>query len=372
MKILPYYSESDRMIKSGDLINGFNFCNQIFNHKCLAHYKAINETNQIGQFSRCPYGFASLLLVHKKRKAIFTSLDVIGVSNPREVKRRQSKYGSVIALRKEKALQLAQQDIEGYVNTVKLIEEVRIQRLENENLDKRISEIEFFVNSTIHEIRKLNREIKAKAEKSSKLNDESNNDGKLGFYLKDIFASSSLISQRLNAYDLIVNPDLIKQQKQRSIAIYGKFDKVKRILYELAAQKKVEIGLIGECYDRIQSYDFFDILPFIFIENAIKYSPGNRKIQIMFESKTDLLAVRINSIGPLVTNEEIPRIVEREFRGENAQAYCEGSGIGLYVAALICDLHNIHLEITSIAINDQFNGIPLGSFKVALFWDKMK
>ena len=72
---------------------------------------------------------------------------------------------------------------------------------------------------------------------------------RIAYLQKNVFATSSFISMRLDAYDFRANPELIEKQKPNEIPIYvlvqRKLDKSSLRLRDLAFGKEVFLG-IGE------------------------------------------------------------------------------------------------------------------------------
>jgi signal transduction histidine kinase len=82
------------------------------------------------------------------------------------------------------------------------------------------------------------------------------------------------------------------------------------------------------------------------LENAVKYSDLNTTIDIVATSVSipphprPLLGVAVQSIGLPISSAEIRSVQSRGFRGETAkQKIPAGTGIGLYIAKRIMDMH---------------------------------
>jgi two-component system, OmpR family, sensor histidine kinase QseC len=93
------------------------------------------------------------------------------------------------------------------------------------------------------------------------------------------------------------------------------------------------------------------------VSNALRYTPeqGSIAISAGMENGETLLAVTDN--GPGVPAEELPRLIERFYRGREAGA--EGSGLGLAIVQRIAELHGAQLEV---------NNLDSGGFSARLRW----
>lgn len=81
------------------------------------------------------------------------------------------------------------------------------------------------------------------------------------------------------------------------------------------------------------------------ILNAVKYS-NNQPIVIHLKSHSGKLLVEIIDQGIGILPEELIRVTENFYRGENAHGYT-GKGIGLSLANVIFKLHHIRMDISS-------------------------
>lgn len=223
------------------------------------------------------------------------------------------------------------------------------------------------VDFSLHEVRKFNRQIKRYSEEIlSGLGSLATKS--IESKAQSIFSASSMISTRLNIYDFEVNPQTITSQDTRSANIYKKFDKTRRILSSYAKEKNVILSPItGNSYHEIEIYQVFDFLPFVLMENAIKYSPESQDVNLEFDDAANELTITLSSIGPKNSKEELANIVQKGKRGRHAKIVDEsGGGYGLYFATLICDLHEIDMKIDSGDARLTYNGIEYSSFTVTL------
>lgn len=82
------------------------------------------------------------------------------------------------------------------------------------------------------------------------------------------------------------------------------------------------------------------------IENADKYSPQNRPIELGFIEHTNGTVISIKDHGVGISSDELPRIFERFYRGSNSHRQ-EGSGLGLSVVQLLADAMGARIEVNS-------------------------
>ncbi len=223
------------------------------------------------------------------------------------------------------------------------------------------------IDFSLHEVRKFNRQIKRYSEEILH-HIESIDKKTIEAKVKSIFASSSMMSIRLNIYDFEANPDIVTAQMPLSTSIYKKFDKARRILDVYAKDRGVKIlPFDGNSYLEISAYQILDFLPFVIMENAIKYSPRDQEVSVKFEDDKESLTIITSSFGPLNTKEELRDIFGKRFRGEGAQIVDNGGGgYGLYFGKLICDMHDIGITVDSDQSYTNFNGIKYSTFTVTL------
>ena len=223
------------------------------------------------------------------------------------------------------------------------------------------------IDNTLHELRKLNTQIKKQSEILKNAKGITNS--KLDDLSKNIFSTSQLISTRLDAYDFTINPNLIDMYGRRPVAVYKKFEKAYHCLKRTVFERNLQINLKKQSTTEILAYRIFELLPFMLLENAIKYSPENREINCYFhEQNKKLKSIIIDSYGPKLEPGEIHIITDKGVRGKNAHNV-EGSGIGLYLARLICEYHSIELNISQFGTEKTIDGIIYLGFKVSLIFE---
>jgi len=79
------------------------------------------------------------------------------------------------------------------------------------------------------------------------------------------------------------------------------------------------------------------------IDNAQRYSPPGSPIHVVLQHGKTALTISIADRGPGVDEAELPRLIERFYRGSAVTA--EGSGLGLTLVHRIAELHDGRLEL---------------------------
>lgn len=83
------------------------------------------------------------------------------------------------------------------------------------------------------------------------------------------------------------------------------------------------------------------------LENAIKYSPAQSRIIIQTRESENQMSVHIFDEGPGISEDELPKVTTKFFRGKTAGTTTKGTGLGLYLAKYFVELHRGTLTIQS-------------------------
>lgn len=223
---------------------------------------------------------------------------------------------------------------------LELSDKVALLKKQNLELKEDAETTKEILNNTLHEIRRFSAQLSKFCEKISRDTISLPN---LNQTALSAFYTAGMISSRLAYTDIELNPKAIESQTPIRSGIFKKFDKAKRILAEEAKNKGVNVNLIGESRVEIETLPVFELLPFVIIENAIKYSPKNQAVDIVFEYYSGRQIVTINSQGPDVAEDELPRIFEKGFRGASTKTM-PGEGLGLFLAKRVCEFHGISIR----------------------------
>lgn len=331
---VPMFHPGLNELTDGVLIKASDYCkrNCINNPRCQQHYQNLFEKDS-GNYV-CPYGFVSTVFVDKDcEKYIFTSLRLIGIYNPKQADpKSKSDFNSPKGERKLNA-KLTEEDLQSYIEYY----------LEYKYGVEGYSSLRGFVENIFHDIRKFNGQLK---QKSSRLLNKANSGNKgAGQFLElsqNITSICSFMSLRLNAYDFTYNEELLDSTEPCSYNMHKIFHKVKQCLKDKADDRnlKIDIECNGECGD-IKAYDSIELLPYILLDNAIKYSDARSRIKVRITDSPQKCCFSVSSQSLKLKEGEKEKIFGRGFRGENARRLTqEGLGIGLYTAAKICKIHD--------------------------------
>jgi signal transduction histidine kinase len=89
-------------------------------------------------------------------------------------------------------------------------------------------------------------------------------------------------------------------------------------------------------------------LLYILLDNAIKYSQQNGRVQLSISSEKDSAVISVSDNGIGMDEKELPHIFERFYRVDKARTRQHGGhGLGLSIAKWIVDLHDGKMSVTS-------------------------
>lgn len=154
------------------------------------------------------------------------------------------------------------------------------------------------------------------------------------------FLTDSLIKMsRLETNMLALN--------QESSRIIECIEEAKKQAEPLVDKKNISIDIMGDT-NTIVKYDKKWTLEAIcnILENAIKYTNENGKIEINIEKLESFLRIDIIDNGIGIDNENINNVFKRFFREQKVHNI-EGVGIGLYLSKNIIELQNGYIKLKS-------------------------
>ncbi|WP_265455855.1 two-component system sensor histidine kinase SapS [Enterococcus sp. HY326] len=113
-------------------------------------------------------------------------------------------------------------------------------------------------------------------------------------------------------------------------------------------QKNLKLEILGEDYQVLTDAKWLSYIFRQLLSNAIKYTPVNGEVQILMENTPDgiQLSVKDNGIG--IPSEDVKRIFDKGFTGENGRRSEQHStGLGLYLAYNLAEKLNVKLSVQS-------------------------
>lgn len=140
---------------------------------------------------------------------------------------------------------------------------------------------------------------------------------------------------RLESADFPIEP--------RSINLIGIVEDTKRTIQKIAADKNINIELkvIGDQFDFTGDYVRLRQMFIILLDNAVKFSQPNSKIEMVLNGDTEK-SLSIIDYGRGIDEELLPHIFDRFYRRRD-ESNKKGSGLGLAIAKQIAMRHNIKI-----------------------------
>lgn len=156
--------------------------------------------------------------------------------------------------------------------------------------------------------------------------------------------NSLLRLSRLESEEIKKNfsPIYVKEIVKDALSNINKQAKYKNI--KIINKVKVNDQILGDKNSLIQ-------LLTIFLDNAIKYSPANKEISLVFESNKNFKNLIIKDQGIGINKKDLDHIFDRFYKSDISRARTNDSkesyGIGLSIAKSIAEVHDINIIVTS-------------------------
>lgn len=337
----PYKFSRRGTMREGAIFDIPTCCKKNCNGKrCQEFYS--NLPNVEGLYI-CPYGFTVAFTFIDETQVYLMGLHIVGHCNRRLLKKylKENDFSPLMTYEKYKSLinKLKTQNTTYNKERKQITKELH----EDEFLDKTV-----LIENTIHELRTINREIKIHSEDLIRITEDgvTSNTNIINELSKKIYSSSQLMTIRLDTYDFGLRPNETFAKDIHPMVIHKKFVKSAKCLQSKALANNVFIRWSGESYSEVNASDIVEILPYIIIENGIKYSFPNKDITIEFSESERAINVVITSLSLRPQEKNLNILYERGYRGENAKYLKDGQGIGLYLAHTICNFYNIEMDIS--------------------------
>ncbi len=163
---------------------------------------------------------------------------------------------------------------------------------------------------------------------------------------KALYKSVSLLEERIKLMDLISNPEAALHGQKRPTPVYKILEKLVKINYALARDRKINLKITGKSFNKPYLYDSFSTVLLVLIDNAIKYSRVNQDVTITIsDTKNNGVSVLIESYSPCIKHEMKEKIFDKNIRGGYARYISrKGSGIGLYLAQIVAKANGFKIH----------------------------
>ena len=310
-------------------------------NKCSSFYLKVFASFETG-FYTCPFGYAIYYI--KKKNLAYIGLRVSGVN------RKGKHVGEGIylpSISKERLLSVIDY-------------EMSMLSIENE-----CERMRGFKDELQHGMEKILGTCRAKSESLLAALDEdgtSLNPQSLRQDLKTILIGN--IQLRNLFYATRIRFDSSLSYKSFPTVVYNKFYKAKKLLHKYWG-RDVHIELNGASFSKYNLTASFELLPYLLLENASKFSLAGASVEVSFSEHERQLDVVISNIGPLTRKSQEQLCSDHE-RGEySAEAQVEGSGIGLFTCQEIARINQLGFTILSDSANISYvDAIPYAPFIV--------
>jgi PAS domain S-box-containing protein len=84
-----------------------------------------------------------------------------------------------------------------------------------------------------------------------------------------------------------------------------------------------------------------------FVNNAVKYAPDSKIIEVNIEKAGDMARVSVTDKGPGITDDKLNHLFDRYYRVQTHGIQGSGLGLGLYICAEIIKKHDGEIGVTS-------------------------
>lgn len=118
----------------------------------------------------------------------------------------------------------------------------------------------------------------------------------------------------------------------------------------LAKNKNITLENIISDYPLVANKQALVELFVILLDNAVKYSPKNKKITLKTKKTDNQVLIQISDQGMGIDKKDLPRIFGRFYRADASRTknQVEGFGLGLSIAKNIAKLHHGKIEVKSV------------------------
>lgn len=159
-----------------------------------------------------------------------------------------------------------------------------------------------------------------------------------------LYQSINFLIEQLGLADVISNPESITYGRKSNSSIRPFIYKMAKLFEAGANARHLFISVEGDTNVHVSTYQSFQLVPLIILDNAIKYGRTGTNVIIKFHQDDSALQIEFISYGDVVPVHESTKIFQRHIRGSNAEMrHPHGTGLGLFLAKQIVDAHGYEL-----------------------------
>lgn len=200
-----------------------------------------------------------------------------------------------------------------------------------------------FVANVSHELKTPLTSIKGFAETLKYVEDNSTREKFLDIINKEAERLSRLINDIL----ILSNIENCNEIAKEEFVAGEVIEAVINIVTPQADTKNITIEFCNESNETlVGNKDKYHQLVLNLVENAVKYTEENGKVNIKLYNKKRFLYLEIKDNGIGIPKEDLPRIFERFYRVDKARG-SGGTGLGLAIAKHIAKMFNGEIFVTS-------------------------
>lgn len=142
------------------------------------------------------------------------------------------------------------------------------------------------------------------------------------------------------------NPDF--KMEMQNVDLKYIVEDVIRSMRRIAKQKGVQLNFTYSDEDFMTMGDYGRLrqMVMIILDNAIKFTPKEKKIEIAILKNSGLISIIVQDEGCGICSDDLPHIFERFYK-QRSEKNKTGVGLGLAIAKQIADRHDITISVTS-------------------------
>lgn len=351
------------LLKSGidEIIDGFFIkcpihCKTKMSSRCKDYYqKILDDEYKINEVLTCPFGFNSYAIKVLDRKEIFTGLKVLNEFKEKSNNKIESK---------ERIVVITKDQLIDYTSHYKVIATTDYKyNILYDMVDNYIHDVKEYTSNIDERINQIYKKVQSKRRKSGfdELIEKSGN----------VRALNNLVQTKQECLKIACKGENYTKTKV-DLNLHELFYSIKMTfnneVVHIAINSKNQINDVKGTYE-------VKFIPFLIIENCIKYFPvGYKKtnnINVLIDDNMNEQVITVSSLGPFLEEEEYERIFVKGVRGKNCiSSTIRGSGIGLYHLKQICDVNNFKVNVQSSDKIEVANNIPHSIFTIKIAINK--